>query len=58
MDRRVRVIPIPIVLMPIGAIKPPTPFNNLFADFIKEEAQDAGKELLKQLISAGRKRKR
>jgi hypothetical protein len=51
MRQRVRVIPIPIVLVPIGAIKPPTSFNNFSADLIKQVAQNAAEEILKQIVS-------
>jgi hypothetical protein len=55
MRRRVRVIPIPVVLVPIGTIRPPTPFNNFSADLIKQAAPDIAKELLKQMISGVRR---
>jgi hypothetical protein len=54
MLRRVRVIPVPMVLVPIGAIKPPTPFNNFSAELIRQAAQEATTELLKQMISGTR----
>jgi hypothetical protein len=50
-DRRVRLIPIPLVLVPRGAIRPPTPFNNFAADLIKQATPEIAKELLKQTIS-------
>jgi hypothetical protein len=51
MDRRVRLIPIPVVIVPRGAIRPPAPFNNFAADLIKQVTPDIAKELLKQMIS-------
>ena len=49
-----RVFRVPLLLVPIGAIKPPSPFNNLAADFIRQAGPDIAKELLKKFVSKDR----
>jgi hypothetical protein len=50
MDRRVRLIPIPLISGAALAIKPSSSFNNFAADLFKRAGPDIAKELLKRMI--------